>query len=94
MSDFNQSRIDILRDLENIVTPMMLDRIRSKGDEPGENFTHAGWFYREGGYQPIDEVIKWARTSHGGSVDQLELFADPTGHQGCVRWGMCDTPTK
>lgn len=43
---------------------------------------------------PIDRVVAWSRTSRGGHVDQLELFTDPHGHQGCVRWGMCDTGTK
>lgn len=91
MSDFNQSRIDIIRDLEAILTPMMITKIEARGETVGDNFNGAGWFYREGGYQSIDKVIAWARTSRGGSVDQIELFSDPTGHQGCVRWGMCDT---
>ena len=38
---------------------------------------------------PIDRVVQWARTKHGGR--QFELFEALPGEQGCVRWGMCDT---
>ena len=35
---------------------------------------------------PIDEVVAWSRTSHGGK--QIELFADAA--DGCMRWGLCE----
>ena len=44
---------------------------------------------RDGSPWPIQRVVDWSRTSRGGR--QVELFADTDGHQGCVRWGMCDT---
>lgn len=37
---------------------------------------------------PIDDVIKWAMTSRGGS--QFEMFAAAGRDAGCVRWGLCD----
>ena len=40
---------------------------------------------------PIDDVILWARTAHGGR--QFELFA-PEHEEGCVRWGLCEAPTN
>lgn len=43
---------------------------------------------RSGEPWPIDKVVAWARTSHGGR--QLELFAAPEREQGCARWGMCE----
>jgi 3'-phosphoadenosine 5'-phosphosulfate sulfotransferase (PAPS reductase)/FAD synthetase len=45
--------------------------------------------YRSGKPTPIDEVVQWARTSHGGR--QVELFAAPPSEQGCMRWGLCET---
>ena len=43
-----------------------------------------------GGYPswPIDRVVEWSRTAHGGR--QFELFASPR-EPGCMRWGLCDT---
>jgi 3'-phosphoadenosine 5'-phosphosulfate sulfotransferase (PAPS reductase)/FAD synthetase len=38
---------------------------------------------------PIDEAVRWARTSHGGRQLQL-IEAEP--ESGCMRWGLCDHP--
>lgn len=38
---------------------------------------------------PIDEAVKWARTSHGGK--QFDMFAAAGRDAGCMRWGLCDT---
>lgn len=38
---------------------------------------------------PIDKVVQWSRTSHGGR--QFELFAPPPSEDGCMRWGLCET---
>jgi 3'-phosphoadenosine 5'-phosphosulfate sulfotransferase (PAPS reductase)/FAD synthetase len=38
---------------------------------------------------PIDAVVAWSRTSHGGR--QTELFAPSDRDEGCMRWGLCDT---
>jgi 3'-phosphoadenosine 5'-phosphosulfate sulfotransferase (PAPS reductase)/FAD synthetase len=38
---------------------------------------------------PIDEVVAWSRTAHGGR--QVELFAPAAGDEGCMRWGLCET---
>lgn len=38
---------------------------------------------------PIDEMLTWARTTHGGR--QMLLAPDIGARDGCVRWGMCDT---
>ena len=37
---------------------------------------------------PIDKVLAWAKTTHGGR--QFELFAASSTDAGCMRWGMCD----
>lgn len=42
---------------------------------------------RVGAAQPIDEVVKWAKTSHGGKqFDMLGTLPDT----GCMRWGLCE----
>jgi hypothetical protein len=40
-------------------------------------------------FVPIDRVVEWARTSHGGR--QLLMFE--TEPPGCVRWGLCEPTT-
>lgn len=37
---------------------------------------------------PIDDVIEWANTKHGGR--QMMLGGSWGREAGCVRWGMCD----
>lgn len=45
---------------------------------------------KEIGYAwPIDRVVEWSRTRHGGR--QIELFAAADRDAGCMRWGLCDT---
>lgn len=103
MSDYTPERLAILAELEQQVALVAIARLAAEGSSLEERgWGPPGWFVapkpqrnddgtRSGECWPIGKVIEWARTSRGGSVDQLELFTDPTGHQGCVRWGMCDT---
>ena len=37
---------------------------------------------------PIDRVVRWAYTKHGGKV--YEPFAATPEDGGCMRWGLCD----
>jgi 3'-phosphoadenosine 5'-phosphosulfate sulfotransferase (PAPS reductase)/FAD synthetase len=41
---------------------------------------------------PIEEVVKWSRTSRGGK--QFAMFARVPRDSGCVRWGLCDSPVR
>ncbi len=80
-------RLEILGNLE-----ADLHRIRcQKWDQKEQPHREiARWFQASGGGGwPIDRVVQWARTKHGGR--QFELFDALPGEQGCVRWGMCDT---
>ena len=44
---------------------------------------------RTGETWPIDKVVDWAKTAHGGK--QRELFAPSEVEEaGCVRWGLCE----
>ena len=86
-------RIAILRDLEEDVHRIRIERAEAKGEQLR---TPTGWFSspvgRTGESWPIDRVVEWARTKRGGR--QFELFDALPGEQGCVRWGMCDTSQK
>lgn len=42
------------------------------------------------GMWPIDKAVAWSRTSRGGRA--LEMFSDP--HDGCARWGMCESTSN
>lgn len=70
------------------------ERWEAKRDRLMRPFEPPTWFQAqtkngEGRYptMPIDEVVKWSRTSYGGK--QFELFA--SDRDGCVRWGLCET---
>lgn len=54
-------------------------------------FQYPTFFYNSGiGYIPVDDAVRWSRTSHGGK--QFELFHDR--EEGCVRWGLCESMQK
>jgi 3'-phosphoadenosine 5'-phosphosulfate sulfotransferase (PAPS reductase)/FAD synthetase len=92
-------RIAEIRELEAVVTEKAAARLAEKG----ETFESMGWsnpsFFqaknRTGACWPIDKVVKWSQTSHGGS--QLELGADKADtnelflpkEPGCAMWGLC-----
>jgi 3'-phosphoadenosine 5'-phosphosulfate sulfotransferase (PAPS reductase)/FAD synthetase len=91
MADIDPGRIDKIRELESYVTLRVKERQEAKGNTVDRDHS---WFREKGGrgFRPIDEVVKWSRTADGGR--QFELFdADPSD-AGCVRWGLCDTPTE
>lgn len=106
MSDYTPERIDLIERLEEVVKGLAEKRYAAQGETfESLNMAHPGWFqtpkrtYKDDGSTsgecwPIRKVVSWSRTTRGGHMDQMELFTDPLGHQGCVRWGMCDTGTK
>lgn len=91
IADTDPARIDRLRELERKVAEAAYARAEAKGQElkgPPAFFqakTGGG-----GECWPIDAVVEWSRTSRGGR--QFELFAAEPHEQGCVRWGLCETP--
>lgn len=93
VADLAPARIDRIRALETQVIKEATERAEARGEELVPN--SLGWFQAKGsgGGQrwPIDEVVKWSRTSHGGR--QFELFETDVKDQGCMRWGLCDTGT-
>lgn len=91
-------RIEFIKALEGVVGRLRDWRDAESGKPPRTQPSPA-WFHarmgksndgtRDGTYWPIQRVVEWSRTSRGGR--QVELFTDTDGHQGCVRWGMCET---
>lgn len=98
IADIDPARIDRIRALEKKVGDAQLVRIRARGEEPKHG--PPAWFQnpmperhadgtRNGTCWPIDKVVEWSRTSHGGR--QFELFAADPADAGCMRWGLCET---
>jgi len=93
-------RIDQIRELEAEVQASAKARYDAKGESfesLGFNrptfFQAMGSLRTEGGKEgrcvPIDDVIAWSKTSHGGK--QVELFQAGDTEAGCMRWGLCET---
>lgn len=94
----DQSRIDLLADLEKVVTAQAKKRHEARGEPFDQTYT---WFQdpttradaargiEAGTPWPIRKVIDWAKTKRGGR--QFELFLPPMRDRGCMRWGLCDT---
>lgn len=85
-------RIDAIRALESEVGAIRAER---NAETPGRYERPLGSFFQgrssRSGFEPIDIVVEWSKTARGGK--QLQLLAPPpTG--GCMRWGMCEAPTK
>ena len=92
VADQSPDRIDRIRSLEGLVQLGAKQRAEARG-EPDRNLPSFFQVTLGGAakFTPIDEVVKWARTSRGGK--QYELFAAGPSDEGCMRWGLCDTGT-
>lgn len=99
IADTDPERIDTIRKLEADAQASAEARHTAKGEtfeSLGYNkptfFQAMGALRTEGGREgrmvPIDTVVQWSRTAHGGK--QYELFAPAESDAGCMRWGLCD----
>jgi 3'-phosphoadenosine 5'-phosphosulfate sulfotransferase (PAPS reductase)/FAD synthetase len=96
LADTDPGRIDLIRDLEEVVAGRARDRATAKGTTlEAQGHLAPSWFQapiraEDGGSPcwPIDKVVEWSRTMRGGR--QLELFVARDHELGCVRWGLCD----
>ena len=89
VADTDPARIDTIRALEAVVGTAMQGRADAKGTTLA---TRPGWFasrLNRVGVDPIDKVVEWSRTSHGGK--QFEMYAADPADAGCMRWGLCET---
>lgn len=95
LADSDPDRIERIRALERDVQAAAELRYAAYGetfDSLGytpPTFFHAHSRANRATMTPIDDVVRWSRTSHGGR--QYELFSQ--GGDGCMRWGLCETDT-
>lgn len=100
IADTDPGRISLLADLERDIGRLARERMERRGTTlEAEGYQERAWFQspirdEQGGSPcwPIDKVVEWSRTAHGGR--QFELFASRGHEAGCVRWGICDTGSK
>ena len=88
IAEIDPERVGLVRQLEAEVTEIVREK---KGDEfNGKPVTMFKRRTKEG-YQgfPIDDVMAWSKTSHGGR--QVEMFSSDSATEGCMRWGMCES---
>lgn len=87
------SRMEVARALEAAVSAEHARRAAAKGKDVAVSPTlfQAGRRNADGERPgtPIDEMVRWARTRRGGSVDQEWLF-DLDENDGCMRHGLCE----
>ena len=72
------------------------ERLRSLGDgfkgfqdEKEKLLRHSFFEHRTTDKQTIRDVVEWSKTIRGGR--QMQMF-DLTAQDGCMRWGMCESP--
>jgi 3'-phosphoadenosine 5'-phosphosulfate sulfotransferase (PAPS reductase)/FAD synthetase len=93
VAEMDPGRIDEMRALEAEISAAA--KLRHDRDRTGEPFSAPSWFQariaERGTWPcwPIDKVVEWSRTAHGGR--QFELFTAPPSDAGCLRWGLCET---
>jgi len=88
VADMTPEVIDKIRDLELGVTEKAKARYEAKG-KPW-NGPRAFFSMKARGKHtmtPIDDVVLWSRTAHGGKQLMLIDMPDRTG---CMQWGFCD----
>ena len=98
IAELDPKRIDMIRDLEAKVQSAAEVRqavkgttLEAQGHMRPTFFTALGSLRVNGASKqiPIDDVVKWSETAHGGK--EYEPFVDRSG-EGCLRWGICDQP--
>jgi 3'-phosphoadenosine 5'-phosphosulfate sulfotransferase (PAPS reductase)/FAD synthetase len=86
-------RIDEIRNLELEVQEKYIGRNPDWKDQKWQLPTmFQGRQYKKGErpMTPIDEVVEWSKTSHGGHQYPLIEIGEP----GCRMWGLCDMGTS
>lgn len=91
LADEAPDRIALIADLEAEVAATRQAR---NAESPGRYKHNQGSFFQSpgrSGFVPIEDVVRWSRTAPGGRQTML-LAPPPEG--GCIRWGMCEPPTR
>jgi len=95
-------RIDRLRQLETDVGTKARERYAARGETmadppsffqapiPVSKESSPGVVTKHYPPWPIDRVVEWSKTSHGGRQVDF-LGGDSAAQEGCMRWGLCDS---
>lgn len=92
-------RIDLIRALEREASALRVERnaVHVPTEKTPVRYSHEVATFFQGRQAPvgvappIDTVVAWSRTSHGGR--QLPLLVEPP-RGGCFRWGLCEPPSR
>ncbi len=92
MANIDPERVERIRTLESEAQAASATRREAARKPLGNNpptFFHSHQQLKDGSraHTPIDTVVAWSRTKHGGK-EPLLLDDQP---EGCVRWGLCET---
>jgi 3'-phosphoadenosine 5'-phosphosulfate sulfotransferase (PAPS reductase)/FAD synthetase len=87
VADTDPGRIDRIRSLEERVWQIQQKRNPEYTRQPA---FFGMWQHGQGtrACEPIDKVVEWSRTAHGGKVYE---DAPDMAQEGCMRWGLCET---
>ena len=99
IADTDPARVTRLRVLEDEVAAGARRRAERDGRELRNSPT---WFQnptsrpgpdgkRDGSCWPIDRVIEWSRSAPRGPALSQDEFLLAAQHDGCMRWGLCDS---
>tara|TARA_R110002110_G_scaffold198733_1_gene409278 strand:- start:2025 stop:2957 length:933 start_codon:yes stop_codon:yes gene_type:complete len=94
MAAKDPTRIDLIRDLEHDVQQIAIARLAAKGETLADHDRVPPTFFwgnPKWNMPPIDEVVKWSKTTRGGK--QYALFSEEEIEPSCMSWGLCDTGT-
>lgn len=94
MAAQDPTRIDLIRDLEKDVQQIAIARLAAKGETLADHNRVPPTFFwgnPKWNMPPIDEVVKWSKTTRGGK--QYALFSEEEIEPSCMSWGLCDTGT-
>ena len=93
ISKESPERIERIRVMEKTVAEARARRVAERGEpEEDQGPSFFGLWSPALGKRvsaPIDEVIEWSKTTHGGV--NYALFEPGPEDEGCMRWGLCDT---
>lgn len=81
VAEQDPGRIDLIRDMESVLS----QRAGERGSDTARTFF-------QGDDAGIDSVVAWSKTAKGGK--NLSLFQPGPPDEGCMRWGLCEAPTK
>lgn len=92
----DEKRIQVIERLEAIVGKLRLERRATSKRKSSEFMPHLFQTRQkiDGRYPPIPirDAVAWANTRRGKKDEEALLLEEQGINEGCMRWGMCETP--